>query len=59
MNRPIDTATGNLSDSHIRKDIPSFDVIPYSGDRYQDLPDTLDLQERMAITTATIRHAGR
>ena len=50
MNRPTDTSVGNFSDSHIRKDIPSFDINPYGGDRYQDLiPDTLDLQERMAL----------
>ena len=50
MNRPTDTTTGNFSDSHIRKDIPSFDIVPYGGNRYQDLiPDTLDLQERMAL----------
>ena len=33
-----------------REDIPSFDVPPYGGERYEALvPDTLDIQERAAL----------
>ncbi len=33
-----------------REDIPSFDVPPYRGERYEALvPDTLDIQERAAL----------
>ena len=40
----------DFSDVHIRQDIPAFDVPTYSGRRYEDtVPDTLDIQERMAL----------
>lgn len=33
-----------------RKDIPSFDIPPYHGERYEVVtPDTLDIQERAAL----------
>ena len=33
-----------------REDIPSFDIPPYRGERYEALvPDTLDIQERAAL----------
>ena len=36
---------------YIRKDIPSFSLPAYKGDRYTArIPDTLDLQERAALT---------
>ena len=35
---------------YIRKDIPSFDIPPYGGQRYETLvPDTLDIQERATL----------
>lgn len=37
------TSTSSFSDSHIRKDIPSFDVTPYAGERYEDLVPTLSI----------------
>ena len=35
---------------YIRKDIPSFDIPPYEGQRYEtQVPDTLDIQERVTL----------
>ena len=41
---------------YIRKRVPSFDLPPYEGRRYEAMvPDTLDIQERIALAVNGLR----
>jgi hypothetical protein len=44
------SGTGNLHVSYIRETIPSFEIPPYAGERYEDeVPDTLDIADRARL----------